>query len=96
MLLQTFPANGITYSGIAYLDGKIYATDLFSGSIDIFDASTLTYESTISSVGGLTGLAGDPDRGVLWGVAQGLPQGTGTLYEIDPATGSVLKQGPAQ
>ena len=72
MLLQTFPADGIDYGDIAYLNGKIYATDLFSGSIDIFDSSTLTYESTISSVGGLSGLAGDPDRGVLWGVAQGL------------------------
>jgi hypothetical protein len=65
VLLQTFPADVINYSGIAYLDGKIYATDIFSGSIDIFDANTLTLESTISSVGGLTGLAGDPDRDVL-------------------------------
>ena len=91
MLLQTFPADGVNYAGIAYLDGKIYATDLFSGSIDIFDASSLSYESTISSVGGLSGLAGDPDRGVLWGVSQGFP---GNLYEIDPATGSVLNQAP--
>ena len=32
--------------------------------------NSLSYESTISSVGGLSGLAGDPDRNVLWGAAQ--------------------------
>ena len=39
-----------------------------------------------------TGLAGDPDRGVLWGVAQ-TGGASGVLYEIDPATGNILKSG---
>ena len=39
--------------------------------------------------GAATGLAGDPDRGVLWAVSQ-----FNTLFEIDPNTGAILKSGP--
>src|SRR5207253_1686580 len=40
---------------------------------------------------GLSGLAGDPDRGVLWGVAQ-----VDQLYEIDASTGAVLNHASLQ
>ena len=81
-------------SGLAYLNGKIYGDDLFRARLYVFDANSLNlrkHDQSSSWVGYLSGLAGDPDRDVLWGVAQGSP---GTLYEIDPATGSVLNSGP--
>jgi protocatechuate 3,4-dioxygenase beta subunit len=88
---QISPANGADYSGLAYLDGNLYATNILTGQIDIYSAATLAYESTINSVGGLTGLAGDPDRDVLWAVTQGSP---GTIFEINPTTGAVITSAP--
>jgi hypothetical protein len=38
----------------------------------------------------VTGLCGDPDTGTLFAVGQGAP---GKLYEIDPNTGNVLREG---
>ena len=66
--------NGINYTGLAYLDGKLYAADLVRRlSIYIFDAALWLPRHHHDDVSGLdlVGLAGDPDRGVLWGVAQG-------------------------
>jgi methionine-rich copper-binding protein CopC len=92
IIAQTTPPSGFDYGGLAYLNGNLYATNLFTGAIDVFSTSTLTYETTIQSVGGLSGLTGDPDLGVLFGVAQGFPNGT--LYEIDPSTGAVIASAP--
>ena len=39
------------------------------------------------------GLAGDPDRGVLWAVSQGDIE-RGSIYEIDPTTGAVIASAP--
>jgi methionine-rich copper-binding protein CopC len=85
------PPNGFTFTGLAYLNGDLYANAAFDSNIYIFDATTFNFLGTINTGTGAawTGLAGDPDRGVLWAVSQ-----PGTLYEIDPSTGSILKQGP--
>ena len=41
----------------------------------------------------MVGLAGDPDRDVLWAVTQ--PYTTnGDIYEIDPTTGDVIASAP--
>ena len=64
-------------------------------NIYIYDATTLNFLGTINDrlrARPGVGLAGDPDRGVLWGVARhGSP---GTLYEIDPSTGAIINDGP--
>ncbi len=88
------PTNGDLYTGLAYLDGLLYAVNIENNSIDVFDASTLTYVTTIQTGitdSDLVGLAGDPDLGVLFAVGQ--TGGTGDLYELDPSTGSVIMEG---
>ncbi len=93
IVAQTTGPNSNLYGGLAYLNGKLYADAPFDSNIYIYDASTLAFEGTINTGDALAwvGLAGDPDRGVLWAVAQGFP---GTLAEIDPTSGTILKQGP--
>ena len=77
------------FTGIAFLGGNLYATDLY-GDLYTINPSTFTVTGLSFTVGGLSGLTGDPDTGTLFGVAQGFP---GTLYEIDPSSGSVLRAG---
>jgi hypothetical protein len=91
---QASTSNGFTWTGLAYLNGKLYADAAFDPNIYIYDAASLTFLGTIHtgiSDSALTGLCGDPDRGVLWAVGQ-----LNHLYEIDPATGNVIKEGAAQ
>ena len=89
------PPNGDIYTGIAYFNGDLYATNPFDNSLDVFDASTFAFLGNIPTGiidSSLVGLAGDPDLGVLFAVGQ--TGGTGNLYEIDPSTGAVLAEGP--
>jgi methionine-rich copper-binding protein CopC/protocatechuate 3,4-dioxygenase beta subunit len=77
--------------GIAYLDGHLWGSDGFS--LYEFDNSTGAVIKQFDNVtSGATGLAGDSDHNVLWAVSQGFP--TGTIYEINPDTGAVIKSGP--
>ena len=85
------PPNGAIYTGIAYLNGDLYAVNVFVNSLDVFDATTFAYITTLQTNifdSNLVGLAGDPDLGLLFAVGQ--TGGAGLLYEIDPSTGSVL------
>jgi methionine-rich copper-binding protein CopC len=94
VIQQAGTANGFTWTGLAYLNGKLYADAAFNPNIYIYDAASLTFLGTIHTGindSAVTGLCGDPDRGVLWAVGQ-----VGHLYEIDPATGNVIKEGNAQ
>ena len=86
------PPGGDLFGGLAYLNGKLYADTPDSATIDIFDATTFASLGSINIGEALpwVGLAGDPDRDVLWAVAQA----PGTLAEIDPSTGAIIKQGP--
>ena len=86
--------NGPDYTGLAYLNGDLYATSVFGNYIDIYNASTFAYITTLQtgiSDSSLVGLAGDPDNGELYAVGQ--TGGTGKLYEIDPSSGDVLAEG---
>ncbi len=93
VVAQTSTANQEGYydEGLAYLNGNLYADNYVTGAIDIYSASTLAYESTLSAPNrSLTGLCGDPDRDVLWGISP-YP---GTIYEISPTTGATINSGP--
>jgi protocatechuate 3,4-dioxygenase beta subunit len=97
VVASTTGPNSNLYGGLAYLNGKLYADAPFDSNIYIYDSNTLAFLGTINTGSALawTGLAGDPDRGVLWGLAQGgAPGAIGTLAEIDPSTGAILKEGP--
>ncbi len=86
---STPPSSVPQLTGLAYLDGTLYGLTLFDSTLYEFDASTLAFKGTIA-LGvndAFTGIAGDPDRDVLWAVAQGFP---GTIYEFDPNTGALL------
>ena len=88
---STSSHEGYYYEGLAYLNGNLYADNYITGAIDIYSASTLAYVSTISAPNrSLTGLCGDPDRDVLWGISP-YP---GTIYEISPTTGATIQSGP--
>ena len=92
-------ATAISTAGLAYLDGMLYAANIEGNSIDVFNASTFAFVTTLDTGitdSTLTGLAGDPDLGLLFAVGQSLAGGgaTGDLYEIDPSTGAVLGEGP--
>jgi protocatechuate 3,4-dioxygenase beta subunit/methionine-rich copper-binding protein CopC len=86
--------NSFAYTGLAYLNGLLYAAAPFDTNIYIFDPNTLAFLGTINdgiTDSAIVGLAGDPDRGVLWAVGQVSSAG-GKLYEIDPASGSVIAE----
>jgi hypothetical protein len=88
--------DSFNYTGIAYLNGKLYADAPLNLDIYVYDASTLNFLGTIStgiSDSALVGLAGDPDRGVLWAVGQNTGHGS-QLYEIDATTGAVIQEAP--
>src|SRR6185437_5983364 len=76
-------------TGLAYLNGSLWGTD--GGSIYQIDPSTgqLIGQFSPGLDGAVTGLAGDPSRGVLWGVSQ-----FHTLYEIDPVQQAIIKSAP--
>jgi methionine-rich copper-binding protein CopC len=88
------PSNGFTFTGMAYLNGKLYFNAAFDSNIYVYDANTFAFLGTINTGDGAAwvGLTGDPDRGVLWAVAQ-TGGFSGDLFEIDPTTGAILKQG---
>jgi streptogramin lyase len=75
--------------GLAYLNGFLYGTD----TVNIFkiDPSNGAVLDTFAPGldGNVTGIAGDPTRGVLWGVSQ-----FHTLFEIDPASRTVIATAP--
>ena len=88
-------ADGLVYTALAYLNGELYAASPLLSSIEIIDPSTLAFVGTIPDQitdSSIVGLAGDPSRGVLWAVGQ-TRSPDGLLYEIDPATGNILKEG---
>ena len=93
IVAETFGPESYFYTGLAYLNGKLYANDPVDSTIFIYDANSLAFLGTINTGSNLpwVGLAGDPDRDVLWAVAQGAP---GTLAEINPSTGAIIKEGP--
>ena len=76
------------------MNGDLYATSLFGNFIDVYNASTFQYVTTLQTGiddSDLVGLAGDPSNGELYAVGQ--TGGIGKLYEIDPTTGDVLQEG---
>ncbi len=88
--------DGDIYTGLAYLDGMLYATSLYGNFIDVYNASTFAYVTTLQTGIGdssLVGLAGDPQTGMLYAVGQ-VGFETGELYEINPSTGAVVNEAP--
>jgi protocatechuate 3,4-dioxygenase beta subunit/methionine-rich copper-binding protein CopC len=95
VVASTTGPNSDNYSGLAYLHGKLYAAAPQDSNIYIYDADSLAFLGTITNTitdSALVGLAGDPDRNVLWGVGQ--TGGVGALYEIDPSTGATIREAP--
>ena len=88
------PSNVAPMSAIAYLDGNLYGTAgeyTSPQELYVFNPTTLAYEYTINlsiTDSYLTGLAGDPDNGMLYAVGQ-----LDHMYEIDPTTGAVVQEG---
>ena len=83
------------YTGLAYLNGKLYAVAPNDSNIYIYDASTLAFLGTITNNvtdSALVGVAGDPNRDVLWAVGQVGLGVDGKLYEIDPSTGATIEE----
>jgi len=83
------------YTGLAYLNGKLYAVAPDNSNIYIYDASTLAFLGTITNNvtdSALVGLAGDPDNGMLYAVGQVGPGVDGELYEINPTTGATIQE----
>jgi len=69
-------------TGVAYLDGRIYAVTKYSGSILVFDGSTFNLLDTIT-VDGLniaTDLTVDPDRKLIY-----VSDASLSLWKVDPA-----------
>ena len=82
------------YTGLAYLDGKLYADAAFDSQHLHLRREHLRVRwarSTPAAGSAWVGLAGDPDRNVLWARR---PRVSTRLYEIDPSTGAIIKQGP--
>ena len=75
IVAETTGPESDLYGGLAYLNGKLYANDPVDSSIFIYDANTLAFLGSMSTGIALpwVGLAGDPDRNVLWAVSQGDP-----------------------
>jgi len=76
-------------AGLAYDNGNLYVEDFTAGTIRVFSTAT---GSQVGSLPGMpngdpfvVGLAGDE----LWAVSQ-----LSWMYELDPASGSVLNDGP--
>jgi streptogramin lyase len=75
--------------GLAYLNGYLYGTDALN--IYKIDPSTgkLVGQFAPGLDGAVTGLAGDPSRGVLWAVSQ-----FHTIFEINPTTQAIIQAAP--
>jgi len=83
------PGFGFNFTGLAFLGGSLYAGDLY-GDVYKIDPNTYTVTGsfTNSSLYPLTGLTGNPDNGMLYGVNQ-----FHQLMEIDPNTGNIVASG---
>ena len=95
VVASTTGPNSDLYTGLAYLNGKLYAVAPNDSNIYIYDASTLAFLGTITNNvtdSALVGVAGDPNRDVLWAVGQVGPGVDGKLYEIDPSTGATIEE----
>jgi streptogramin lyase len=78
-------ANELT--GLAYLNGSLWGTDVFFNIYQIDPSSgKLIGQFSLPGDNAVTGLAGDPSRGDLWAVSQ-----SHTLYQIDPVKQTIIK-----
>ena len=96
VLASGVPAGVPLLTGLAYFNGELYGVTAFVSDIYEINPATFQLVATIpTNVDNniLVGIAGDPDRGVLWAVAEP-PLGTigGEIFEIDPTTGNVIAQ----
>jgi uncharacterized repeat protein (TIGR03803 family) len=98
-LLYSFAANGngsAGANGLAYQNGALYGTtfdDGGAGTVYKFDVKTgrysLLHQFTGGTDGGVASSGLTPLGGKLYGVTEeGGADGHGTIYSIDPATGS--------
>ena len=90
------PAGTPLFTGLAYLNGELYGIAGFTPTIYVIDPNTFQvvnrFPTNIANTN-VVGLAGDPDRGVLWAITQ--PDTTnGDIDEIDPTTGNVIASAP--
>ena len=100
VVAQGIPSGLAPMTGLAYLNGELYGVpdpfDVGQAEIVEIDPNTFQPIATIPLNGinniNLVGLAGDPDTGTLFAVAQPYTTG-GELIQIDPATGDVLNLG---
>ncbi|MGZ3383732.1 MAG: SdrD B-like domain-containing protein [Isosphaeraceae bacterium] len=96
VLASGIPSGAPLFTGLAYLDGKLYGIAGFHPTIYVIDPNTFQVISTFSTNianTNVVGLAGDPDRDVLWAVTQ--PYTTnGDIDEINPNTGNVIASAP--
>ncbi|MGZ3300197.1 MAG: pre-peptidase C-terminal domain-containing protein, partial [Isosphaeraceae bacterium] len=96
VLASGIPSGAPLFTGLAYLDGKLYGIAGFHPTIYVIDPNTFQVISTFSTNianTNVVGLAGDPDRDVLWAVTQ--PYTTkGDIDEINPNTGNVIALAP--
>jgi streptogramin lyase len=76
-------------TGLAYLNGYLWGTDLSLNIYQIDPSSGKLVGQFSLKRGAVTGLAGDPSRGVLWAVSQ-----SHTIFEIDPVTQTIIKTAP--
>jgi subtilisin family serine protease len=89
-VLDSFTApTPFQLTGLAWLNGFLYGTDGFA--VYQIDPNSHGLVSTFfpGLDGVVTGLAGDPDRGVLWAVSQ-----FHTIFEIDPVAQTVINTAP--
>ena len=83
-VLGSFTSPTPLLTGLAYLNGSLWGTD--GAGVYQIDPATgqLLNQFSPGLNGAVTGLAGDPSRGVLWAVSQ-----FHTLYEIDPVAQTI-------
>ena len=74
------------FTGLAYLNGGLWATDLVNlYELDPNNGACLQELPNVFPGGGVTGLTADPNNGMLYAVSQ-----NHELYEIDPASGAMV------
>ena len=96
VLASGIPSGAPLFTGLAYLKGELYGIGAGNPTIYVIDPNTFQVVSTFTTNIANTivvGLAGDPDRDVLWAVTQ--PYTTnGDIDKIDPNTGNVIASAP--